>query len=304
MRVQSSFKSIQTTIVLNSSHSNMKILIRNPEYREHVKYLTFHKTSINDTIKKQIEMLRLAIVNNFNILSKNVAANIDQTVIVNRIASHLKQTSNVTSYRPFSFTTARLCQENVNSEEEGEDKVHPWLKKWVGTERDRTKIIPVEKSIEYMQSAAYQSTYGDKKVWQLYRRVHKGQFARRNNRRSCISHQVVTIGSPCPVCRDEYLVLDYRNLELLKQFISPHTGEVRQTSHIFIHYCEYSFVFFINLQVLPENKSGLCQKQQVELAVHLDHAYDLGLLEYQVPFREFNYADYYDVSKLKTYQPK
>jgi len=37
---------------------------------------------------------------------------------------------------------------------------------------------------------------------------------------------VIASGSPCPICRDDYLVVDYRNTELLKQFLSPHTGEM------------------------------------------------------------------------------
>jgi small subunit ribosomal protein S18b len=36
----------------------------------------------------------------------------------------------------------------------------------------------------------------------------------------------ISTGNPCPICRDEYLVLHHENVDLLKQFISPHTGEV------------------------------------------------------------------------------
>ena len=39
----------------------------------------------------------------------------------------------------------------------------------------------------------------------------------------------ITTGNPCPICRDEYLVLDYRNVELLKQFISPFNGAILPT---------------------------------------------------------------------------
>lgn len=35
--------------------------------------------------------------------------------------------------------------------------------------------------------------------------------------------------------------------------------------------------------------------QHTRLEVNVERAYDLGLLEYVVPHREFNYADYYDV---------
>lgn len=172
-------------------------------------------------------MLRLTLVKNLNFLSKSLATNVDQTT--NRFAIHLKHPTNVTNRRPFSITAARFCEEKAEGdgeEEESEEKVSYLYKKYAGTPRDRSKIIPYETSIEYLKSSAYQSTYGDKKVWELYRRVHKGQFAPMKTRITCIKAKVITVGSPCPICRDEYLVLDYRNLELLKQFISPYTGEV------------------------------------------------------------------------------
>lgn len=172
-------------------------------------------------------MLRLAIAKNCNFISKTLTANVDQTVAVNRFANYLKQTPNLCSHRSFSLTTARFCEASEEKDsEEGEENVHPLYKKYAGTPRDRSKIIPVETSIEYLKSAAFQSTYGDKKVWELYRRVHKGQLPKFKTRKTCIRGNVIATGSPCPICRDEYLVLDHRNLELLRMFISPHTGEV------------------------------------------------------------------------------
>lgn len=161
---------------------------------------------------------------------------LDKPILVNHFANNLKQTSNFNGLRHISLTTARLCDSNEEKEEGDDDKEeggggyditkHPYYKRFAGTPRDRTKIISVETSIEYLNSTAFKSTYGDKKIWELYRRVHKGQLPKKKTRRSCISHGVIAFGSPCPVCRDEYLVLDYRNLELLKMFISPYTGEV------------------------------------------------------------------------------
>lgn len=172
-------------------------------------------------------MLWLTIAKNLNFLSKTLATNVDQSIIVNRFANNLKYTSNVTNHRSFSLTTARLCEANEEKEEEETDeKVSALYKKYAGTPRDRSKIIPVETSIEYLKSAAFQSTYGDKKVWELYRRVHKGQLPKAKTRKTCIRANVIATGSPCPICRDEFLVLDHRNLELLKMFISPFTGEV------------------------------------------------------------------------------
>lgn len=176
-------------------------------------------------------MLRLAIAKNIQFLAKTLTKNVDQTVLVSHSTNYLKQFSNVNNARQFSLTCARLCESNEEKaaeeeeEEDGKD-VHPLFKKYAGTPRDRSKIIPVETSIEYLESAAFKSTYGDKKVWELYRRVHKGQLPKKQTRKTCIRGNVIAVGSPCPICRDEYLVLDYRNLGLLQMFVSPHTGEV------------------------------------------------------------------------------
>jgi small subunit ribosomal protein S18b len=80
---------------------------------------------------------------------------------------------------------------------------------------------------------------------------------------------LLTTGNPCPICRDEYLVLDYRNVELLKQFISPYNGET-----------------------LSFSKTGLCQKRHSQLLVAILKAKDHGLITFDVPFREYNYAEY------------
>lgn len=136
--------------------------------------------------------------------------------------------------------------------------------------RDRTQKIPVETSIRYLQSGAYQQTYGNNLVWEQYRRNHKGLFAPRKTRKTCIRQGLVSTGNPCPICRDEYLVLDHRNIELLQQFISPQTG-----------------------QVLSYTKTGLCQKKHLELMVAVERARDYGLLSFDVPYREFDYSEFY-----------
>lgn len=92
--------------------------------------------------------------------------------------------------------------------------------------KDRTKIIPVETSIRYLQSKAYKQTYGENPVWFLYRRNHKGGLPPKKTRRSCVRNGVISTGNPCPICRDEYLVLEPRNTKLLEQFISEYTGHV------------------------------------------------------------------------------
>nr|XP_021189188.2 28S ribosomal protein S18b, mitochondrial [Helicoverpa armigera] len=141
--------------------------------------------------------------------------------------------------------------------------------KQVDPTKDRTKIIPVETSIKYMQSKAYQQTYGDNAVWVLYRRNHKGGVAPRKTRKSCVRNGVISTGNPCPICRDEYLVLDHRNTQLLEQFVSEYTG-----------------------QILDAYKTGLCQKKHKELLVAIERAWDQGYLTYDVPFREYDYSLY------------
>ncbi|XP_073824448.1 mitochondrial ribosomal protein S18B [Musca autumnalis] len=135
--------------------------------------------------------------------------------------------------------------------------------------KDRTKVIPVETSIRYLNSSAYKQTYGKQLVWEQYRRNHKGPFPPRKTRKTCVRQGMISTGNPCPICRDEYLVLDHRNIELLKQFISPQTG-----------------------QVLSYTKTGLCQKKHLQLLVAVERARDYGLLTFDVPYREFDYSEY------------
>lgn len=96
-------------------------------------------------------------------------------------------------------------------------------------------------------------------------------FPPRKTRKTCIRKGMLSTGNPCPVCRDEYLVLDYRNVDLLKQFISPQSGEV-------INY----------------SKTGVCQKRHQELLISVERARDFGYLTFDVPFREYDYSEYYN----------
>ncbi|CAL7943249.1 unnamed protein product [Xylocopa violacea] len=148
---------------------------------------------------------------------------------------------------------------------ENNDKKHPKIP----PSKDRTKIIPVEISIAYLKSSAYKTTYGDGPVWQIYRRNFKGQYAPRKTRKMCIRGGVVSTGSPCPICRDEYLILDYRNIDLIKQFISEHDG-----------------------RILNYNTTGLCQKAHRNLHVAVMKAKEFGLLTYEVPYLYYNYQEW------------
>lgn len=136
--------------------------------------------------------------------------------------------------------------------------------------KDRMKVIPVETSIKYLKSEAYQATYGCEPVWTKYRRNHKGAFPPKKTRKTCIRHGLISSGNPCPICRDEYLVVEHENVDLLKQFISPHTGEV-----------------------LSYTKTGLCQKRHQQLLVAVERAKDYGFITFDVPFRTYDYTEYY-----------
>ncbi|GFO45585.1 28S ribosomal protein s18b, mitochondrial [Plakobranchus ocellatus] len=129
-------------------------------------------------------------------------------------------------------------------------------------------IVDVQTSIRYLDSKAFQEGYGDKPVWFHYRRNFKGQIPPKT-RKSCIRNGEISTSSPCPVCRDEYLVLDSKNTKLLEQFISPYSGEI-----------------------LDSKQTGLCQQQQKTLVLEVMRAQDEGGLEKQLPFRTYNYEDY------------
>ncbi|EDW90496.1 28S ribosomal protein S18b, mitochondrial [Drosophila yakuba] len=174
----------------------------------------------------------------------------------------------------FHTASAFRCKAKTSTEEndaaapegEGEDNTSSSAP----DAKDRSKAIPVETSIRYLKSAAYKQTYGEDFVWTQYRRNHKGMYAPRKTRKTCIRQNRISTGNPCPICRDEYLVLDYRNTELLEQFISPHSGDV-----------------------LSYSKTGLCQKSHLRLMVAVQQARDSGYLTYDVPFREYDYNEYY-----------
>lgn len=140
--------------------------------------------------------------------------------------------------------------------------------------KDRTRIIPVETSIRYLSSEAYQQTYQGDLVWKQYRRNHKGVYPPKKTRKTCIRQGKLATGNPCPICRDEYLVLDHRNIDLIKQFISSQNGKV------------------LSYQI-----TGLCQKRHLELLVAVERAMDFGLITFDVPFRNYDYSEYYPAQK-------
>ncbi|KAK0082730.1 hypothetical protein PV325_009943 [Microctonus aethiopoides] len=136
--------------------------------------------------------------------------------------------------------------------------------------KDRRKPIPFETSIRYVASAAFKETYQGNPVWKLYRRNHKGQIPPRKTRKTCIRNGIISTGNPCPICRDEYLVLDHRNTTLLKQFISEFNGAI-----------------------ISYQKTGICQRQHQNLLIAFHRAKDYGTITFDVPFREYDYSEWY-----------
>lgn len=182
--------------------------------------------------------------------------------------------------RPFTVSSIRATNTTTSADQEGaEETAEGELAKSsssppVDDPKDRTRVIPVETSIRYLASEAYQQTYQGEPVWRNYRRNHKGLYPPKQTRKTCVRKGKLATGNPCPVCRDEYLVLDHSNVELLRQFISPQTGKV-----------------------LSYSITGLCQKKHLELLVAVDRAMDYGLITFDVPFRDYDYAEYYGEKK-------
>lgn len=175
--------------------------------------------------------------------------------------------------RQISCTRCKYQQED----NEGEEKKKPGTKnpKMEGRKGYIPRQIDVQTSIRYMDSEAYRDVYKDEPVWKPYRRNQKGQ-APIPPRKTCIRAGVISTGSACPICRDDYLLLDYRNIKLLRQFISDVTGEP------------------INYRM-----TGLCEKQIKRLELEIAKARDYGYLEKHIPFRQYNYQYYKDLVKNK-----
>ncbi|XP_071156459.1 small ribosomal subunit protein mS40-like isoform X2 [Mytilus edulis] len=128
-------------------------------------------------------------------------------------------------------------------------------------------------SIRYLESDSYKKTYGDDVVWKHYRRNFKGNMAP-ETREKCIRQGKIGLASPCPLCRDEYLTVDYRNIKLLRQFLNPFTGDV-----------------------LPSLKTGVCQQRLKELQIQRLKAIDYGFIQMPLKQRHYDYSEYHNLAK-------
>ncbi|XP_038063697.1 28S ribosomal protein S18b, mitochondrial-like [Patiria miniata] len=131
----------------------------------------------------------------------------------------------------------------------------------------------VAAGIAYIQSEEYVERYGDRPVFADYRRNHKGRVPPKRTRLTCVrgnGEKRTVAGNPCPICRDQNLLVHYKNVRLLKQFICPHSGLV------------YSDV-----------RTGVCQRQYRKLNKVIAEARDYGLIPLTVPFVKYDYMEYY-----------
>eukprot|EP00095_Tigriopus_kingsejongensis_P005432 snap_masked-scaffold1978_size23474-processed-gene-0.2 protein:Tk05432 transcript:snap_masked-scaffold1978_size23474-processed-gene-0.2-mRNA-1 annotation:"GM16961" len=157
------------------------------------------------------------------------------------------------------WTTARLGQESSEDPEDGEAQ-------YSEPDDPRVHKVPLEVSLKYMESAAYQETYGDAKIWELYRRNFSKGRTYKPTRKMCVRQGRIASSNPCPICRDEYLVVDYRNIKLLNQFITDYSGEL-----------------------LTSEKTGVCRKEWLNIRVALQKALDRGYLNIDFPFVAYDY---------------
>ncbi|VDK39087.1 unnamed protein product [Taenia asiatica] len=137
------------------------------------------------------------------------------------------------------------------------------------------KPVTLEESIQYLSSPEYHELYRGKPVWFYFRRNYKGHFPPKYPRKSCTrAHKLIT-SNPCPICRDEYLVIDHKNVDLLKQFLHP-----------------------LSADILEPKVTGLCEVQHKSLLLAIEMARDMGTIQMRLPFRLFDYSEYYgDVMK-------
>lgn len=134
----------------------------------------------------------------------------------------------------------------------------------------------VETSIQYMKSEAFDKAYGTKLIWEWYIRNFRGGQPKTYTRKECIVMETYATGNPCPVCRDPYLVVDYKNVDLLNQFVSPYTG-----------------------YLYPASKTSVCKKQHENLEVAFRKACDHGLIEHNIPHRTYDYSKYFSIEEIE-----
>ncbi|VDD89734.1 unnamed protein product [Enterobius vermicularis] len=185
----------------------------------------------------------------------------------------------------FLSTTSKLrlpnnAQEIENAAEGEQNEVNEEIVEATGyafnhVEKKKSLIKPehtLAEQIAYMRSKAYQNAYKGKPVHAWYRRNYKGQaiFQPPPRLRCLDKDKKFRTNNACPICRDEYLFFDYRNPELIMQFLKSGTAEP-----------------------LPLLQTGLCFEQYHNLRAQLLKAKEHGTIKFCVPFRNFDYKVWY-----------
>jgi len=124
---------------------------------------------------------------------------------------------------------------------------------------------------DYFQQSDYDKRYLGKLVWKDYVRNKKGAIQKQKTRWHCFKDGKMNTGSPCPLCRDDRLLLSYKNIPLLKQFIDTETGAVHHPL-----------------------RTGVCRFKQKRLEKCISLAQSLGYLP------KVNYFYKFDDSELST----
>ncbi len=150
------------------------------------------------------------------------------------------------------------------------------------------------------------------KIWELYRRNFAKGKTFRDTRKTCIRKNKIETGSPCPICRDEYLVLfQSRSFKVGKVLFIPSkscfirwlTTEIwswlRNSWTNIMEKCSallkqvtssFSWLLFqfINIWLV----AGVCQLQNRKILIEIERARDRGLLKVDPPFIEYDYSLY------------
>jgi len=137
--------------------------------------------------------------------------------------------------------------------------------------------VDLKTSKAYLRSNAFAKTYEGLPVWHEsnYKRNFRGAYNPVQTRPDCVMYGRL-VGNPCPICRDNHLLVHHENVELLKQFVEPQTGAV-----------------------ITQRKTKICMHQQERMEIAIGRARDRGLLEMSVPHRDYDYADYYSKELLE-----
>nr|XP_002129978.1 28S ribosomal protein S18b, mitochondrial-like [Ciona intestinalis]XP_026693609.1 28S ribosomal protein S18b, mitochondrial-like [Ciona intestinalis] len=122
---------------------------------------------------------------------------------------------------------------------------------------------------EYLETADFRTLYGERLIWENYVRNFKGGVQPQQTRSNCFRKGEMSTGSPCPLCRDEKIMVTYNNLPLLHHFIDKQTGQL-----------------YSNL------RTGACRFKHRRLVKAFSMAKDFGYLAAEAEFVKYDLTDH------------